>query len=458
MKNLELAKYWYYRLIDNFSDENFKIDTNFGWKKNALEIYLIKNLIKPQKGLDIKERISLRLDAALHYGKDYNDYIQYSNSKICKYLWNKKPDGLTYSKFLKTKAGKLSDSELITNAKRIKPFTYYTYDEINLQECLDRDGLELIHIPPTREKFISDYAFNYFHRHHQPAREELDDLEKFLSGIEPPFDPKFKKFLRSIGIGYFKAIISKFIEFAKVIIKINYKLIHSLNNRSKVQTKDDGIERSDDNGISDDQLETIDENIFAFKGDGWNIVFEGKDYIIRHTKGMDYIKYLLRHENVEFPIQLLTQALSDNTIDYPQGFSHMNKDALDAISLYTDKPEPLKIYDRQALIEIRKEKRKLNEELAEVKKNNDPGREEEVMQKLDQINEIVLKATRPGGFVKTVDNPEKREIRRISRLIVTALNNIKTKDKNLYLHLNNSIKKGQVFAYKPDRLMDWTLI
>ena len=57
-----------------------------------------------------------------------------------------------------------------------------------------------------------------------------------------------------------------------------------------------------------------------------------------------------------------------------------------------------------------------------------------------------------------VDYPEKREIRRISRLIVTALNNIKTKDKNLYLHLNNSIKKGQVFAYKPDRLMDWNLI
>ncbi len=381
MNKIALAKYWYYRLIDNFSDKHFKIDTNFGWKKNALEIYFIKNSIKPQKGLDIKERISLRLDTALYYGKDYKDYIRKSNGKVFKYLWDKKPDELTYSEFLKKKAGKLSDSELIANAKRIEPFIYYTDDERNLQECLDRDGLELIHIIPTPEQLIDKYAFNYFHRRHQSAKEELDDLEKFLVGIEPPFDPEFEKFLRSIGIGYFKAFISKFIEFAKVIIKINYKLIHSLNNRSKVQTKDDGIERSDDNGISDEQLETIDENIFACKGDGWNIVFEGKDYIIRHTKGMDYIAYLLRHENKEFPIQLLTQAFSDNAIESTHGISSMNKDELDAIGLYTDKPEPMKIYDQKAWDAIQIEKRKLNEELAEAKKNNDQGREEEVMQK-----------------------------------------------------------------------------
>lgn len=243
--------------------------------------------------MDIKERISLRLETALHYGKDFQDCIHKSKEarEVYKRLWKKTPDGLTYSEFLEKNKGKRSISDLMAAAKRIEPFIYYVDDESNLQECLNRDNLELIYLlPPTQEKFIDDYTYKYVHRDNELEKKELDNLEKFLTGIELPFDPEFEKFLRSIGIGYFKAIISKFIKFAKVIIKINYKLIHSLNNRSKVQTKDDGIERSDDNGISDEQLETIDENIFACKGDGWNIVFEGKDYIIRHTKGMDYSK------------------------------------------------------------------------------------------------------------------------------------------------------------------------
>ena len=74
------------------------------------------------------------------------------------------------------------------------------------------------------------------------------------------------------------------------------------------------------------------------------------------------------------------------------------------------------------------------------------------------LEDYVLKSTQPGGFIKYIDTPEKREIRRISRLIITASNNINKSDKSLYLHFKNSIQKGQVFSYKPDRPMDWNLI
>lgn len=221
--------------------------------------------------------------------------------------------------------------------------------------------------------------------------------------------------------------------------------------------KDDGIE-GNDNSISDNHSKTNDKSIFVNIGDFWEIVYERKESHIKHTKGMDFIAYLLGRENEEFPIILLTQAFSDNTIDDPQGYSRMNKDELEAIGLSTHQSDPMKVYDQQALIEIRKEKRKLNEELSEAERNNDIGKVEELKQKIFDLEEFYMKGTRPGGYAKNVDNPEKREIRRITRLIVTALNRIKNSDENLYLHLKNSIQKGKVFSYKPDRLMDWILI
>ncbi len=461
MNKIALAKYWYFRFIDTFSTENIEKIQELDWQKNKLEIYLKKKSIKPQKGLDIKERISLRLEAVSHYGKDFQDCIHKSKEarQVYKKIWKKNPDGLTYSEFLEKDKGKRSISQLMAAANRIEPFDYHVEDESNLQECLKKDNLELIYLlPPTQEKFINDYTYKYVHRDNELEKKELENLEKFLSSIEPPFDPEFEKFLRSIGIGYFEAIKSKIFGFIKTAIKIIYELRPALSISSKVPEINNAVEKSDVIELPDKHLAENDKYIFVCKGDGWNIVFEGKDYIIRHTKGMDYIAYLLRHENKEFPIQLLTQAFSDNIIDDPQGYSHMNKDELEALGLYTDQPDPIGLVDRATLDNVRKEMRELKKDREEALRNGDIGKEDEINIKISALEKYVLQNTQPGGYAKNVDNPEKREIRRVSKVIVTALNNIKNKDEKLYIHLDNSIQKGQIFYYKPDRSLDWTLI
>lgn len=218
MTNLELAKYWYYRIIDKYSKDNFAKSSKLGQQKNELEIYIINNDNYFKKQINIVEGVSLRLQAALFYGRDLEHYIQYLKSNEYKRIWNKEPDGLSYKKWLDQVAKKLSDTELLKVVrKRMKDYIYHN-DDVNLvKKILSKEKKELVYIVPTIEQFSSAYKFYYKHNKlegdYGPAKKELNNYENIIRKMEPLIADEFEKFLILIGIDYDKPnIINKKIE------------------------------------------------------------------------------------------------------------------------------------------------------------------------------------------------------------------------------------------------------
>lgn len=122
MKEIELAKYWYYRLKKQWNANN-RNDT-IHKRIKLLESYLMKyDYIKLGAELPQKDYLILLLRAAKYYGKDYRLYIPQLKSNLFKYLWDTKPDGLRYDEYLKYHEQKSNNSAVINNAlKRLHPY------------------------------------------------------------------------------------------------------------------------------------------------------------------------------------------------------------------------------------------------------------------------------------------------------------------------------------------------
>lgn len=131
MKNLELAKYWYYRLKKQVDANN--LNETIRNKISLLEAYLIKyNYIELNDELPQKDYLILLLHAAKHYGKDYQLYIPDIKTDLFKYLWDTRPDGLRYDEYLIQNKSETDNLEVISNAlKRLHPYSETTrYEQI----------------------------------------------------------------------------------------------------------------------------------------------------------------------------------------------------------------------------------------------------------------------------------------------------------------------------------------
>ncbi len=206
MTNLELAKYWYYRIIDKYSKDNFEKNSKLGQQKNELEIYIKNNDNYFKEQLDIIEGVSLRLQAALHYGRDLENNIQYLKNNEYKRIWNKEPGGLSYKEWLDQEAKTLSDSELLKIVRiRMKDYIYHNDDVDIVINSLSKEKKELVYIVPTIEQFSKAYYFYYKHKDDDgSAKTELDNYENLIKLMEPLIVEEFEKFLLLIGIDYDK--------------------------------------------------------------------------------------------------------------------------------------------------------------------------------------------------------------------------------------------------------------
>lgn len=203
MKNLELAKYWYYRLKKQW-DANNRNDT-FRNRLNLLESYLIKyDYIELDAEQPQKDYLILQLRAAKYYGKDYRLYIPDLKTDLFKYLWDTEPDGLRYDEYLIQNKSETDNLEVISNAlKRLHPYsetiryeqiiTPFTEEDDNNDQIFVEDGkthkirlkkreyLVPIILIPT-ENILAD---SYITFSKYPDSIEIIELKKLFKKIEP---------------------------------------------------------------------------------------------------------------------------------------------------------------------------------------------------------------------------------------------------------------------------------
>ncbi len=232
MEILELAKYWYYRHIDNFSEKNISKYKKLDDKINRLEMYLKDSPFNLKNGLCIKDKVLLRLQASFYYGKDFKDYIKELKTGVFKIIWDKEPDRLTWNKYFAKNPtddnkidyaahkrihsynsnAKYSIVEMIGDSNTEDKIDEITFNnELRSIHIIENKNLEIVDIIPSIEYFAETYAFYFESKGTGTIRTEqnqeiLDDLELLLKKIEPSLKMEFEEFIFSIGINSEDAI------------------------------------------------------------------------------------------------------------------------------------------------------------------------------------------------------------------------------------------------------------
>ena len=184
--------------------------------------------------------------------------------------------------------------------------------------------------------------------------------------------------------------------------------------------------------------ETAKENVFRNVGDYWTLTFGGETTTIRHSKGMDYLRLLMKRKGKVF-----------TTGEF--------------LSLYVDKDVTLaggdEILSKEAKEDYGRRLEEICSELETAKDNNDNGQQVRLEKESDDLKAQLLKAAGFAGHGKKL-NPEHEKYRiSIGTEIVRTIKRIEKKLPKLAGHLTDSIPSphsGTSLSYRPTKPIEWT--
>ena len=197
------------------------------------------------------------------------------------------------------------------------------------------------------------------------------------------------------------------------------------------------------------------ENIFRHDGATWTVRYNGITKTIKHTKGMDYIAFLLRHQGQKIHSMKMYQAMSgfipnvDERRSGTTGKRTLKDEGLQVGDKYT-----FPIVDRQTIDAVKNRIEQLKDEHEQAMIENDSVRENEISIKLDKLNDYLSKCTYKGK-IRTISDATERMRQSIFRAITTAKKNIKKHHKELFEHLDKFLTTGTYNSYSPDTPVSW---
>lgn len=442
MEKLDLAKYWYFRLIDNLSKEKIEKDQKLDWQLNKLGMFLIDNLFDINNGLRIRDKVILRIQASFYYGADrsvFKNLIKELKTGDFKMIWDKNPDGLTYDEYFKNPEVRSTDNKrLITALDRLHPFDknvfysivesvgrrrkkdrideHYFNGKLHGIHLVENKNLEIVDFIPSIERFADMYASHYLHSSLPNDRKTLEELELFLKKLEPSRVNKFEKFIFSIGIDFEKAKETEF--------------VRSIPERYT----------------------------FVRRGGTWNIVYEYSESVgVNNSMGMHYIHFLLQNNKEQFSILSLVRHLGDYDKDLKADRDKRPNVILKTEHLHNEDDEIIISTDPRGLKDLKKRLYDINKELSIARNINDLIQIEILQNEFSQISLYINSTYRSARRIRDDKSNIERQIRRVRKLINTAFKNIKKHNVELFKHLKFSIHMGQYFQYAPDRDIDWQL-
>jgi hypothetical protein len=178
------------------------------------------------------------------------------------------------------------------------------------------------------------------------------------------------------------------------------------------------------------------------EGDFWQISYESKTVLIRHSRGLSLLVHLLRNPREEIHVSAL-DALSPSDTAMPV-----------ATSAPVDAPigdlgDAGEVLDAQAKATYRRRLAELREELAEAEANNDLGRAENLRAELEALADQLRQATGLGGRSRRASSNADRIRVAVTRRIRAAIAQIEKHHEALGAHLAATIHTGYFCSYGP---------
>jgi len=185
-------------------------------------------------------------------------------------------------------------------------------------------------------------------------------------------------------------------------------------------------------------LSPLEEAVFTRQGDYWTIRYQREAAILKATRGLDCLCYLLRHQARDVHVsELLATPIG---LPVPAFFQDAGP-----------------ILDSHAKAEYKRRIEELRNDLEEAERFNDSYRAARVRSEMDAIGEQLAAAVGLGGRDRRSSSEAERARSAVTKRIKEAINRIGMVMPALGRHLAARIKTGYFCSYNPhpDRPVIW---
>jgi hypothetical protein len=203
-------------------------------------------------------------------------------------------------------------------------------------------------------------------------------------------------------------------------------------------------------------LSPVEDTVFMRQGDYWTIRYQGQVAILKATRGLDCLSYLLRRptqdvhvsELLNRPIQFPAQTLS--TLP-----GNLREAGCDAVTARLQDAGP--ILDSQAKAEYKQRIDDLRKDMNEAARFNDSYRVTKARSEMDSIVEQLSAAIGLGGRDRRASSDAERARCAVTKCIKKAIQKIGQAIPSLGYHLAARIKTGYFCSYNPhpNRPVTW---
>jgi non-specific serine/threonine protein kinase len=200
-------------------------------------------------------------------------------------------------------------------------------------------------------------------------------------------------------------------------------------------------------------LRPVEESVFIRTGDYWTIRYQGQAAILKATRGLYCLGYLLRHPRRELHVSELLASLIE--VPVPALFGSVREVGGDAVS--GGLPDAGPILDSQAKAEYKRRIDELRKDMEEAERFGDSDRGERARSEMDAIAEQLATAVGLGGRDRRASSDAERARSSVTRRIKEDINRIGEVIPLLGHHLAARIKTGYFCSYNPhpDRPVAW---
>jgi hypothetical protein len=171
-------------------------------------------------------------------------------------------------------------------------------------------------------------------------------------------------------------------------------------------------------------------NTFRREGELWTVSFDHRVAQVQERKGFVDIAQLLSHPFEEVHCMILCGQPG-----------------------VTSRSEA--IFDEQARQAYRQRIREIDQELAEAKRDNDPGRCTLIEEEKEHLLDEIRKATGLGGRQRKIADTSERMRSAVTWRIREAIKKLELVHPTLARHLPNSIQTGLFCSYTPEKPTTW---
>lgn len=199
-------------------------------------------------------------------------------------------------------------------------------------------------------------------------------------------------------------------------------------------------------------LPPLEEAVFTRQADYWTIRYQGQTAILKATRGLDCLGYLLRHPGRDVHVSELLATRREPPA--PSVLSSLREIGVHVIAGFQDAGS---ILDSQAKAEYKQRIDELRNDLEEADLFNDSSRASRARSEMDAIAQQLAVAVGLGGRDRRFSPEAERARSAVTKRIREAIHRIGKVIPPLGQHLSARIKTGYFCSYNPhpDRHVAW---